>query len=121
MNDPIVDGELFAAIGGSEAIAVVVDKLYERLVTDPAVLHYFEPDRLDALKAGQRAWFGAVLLGQVPTVDLATAHAELEITDAQVDVVIGHLASVLDEVDVAPRHAAAIIGMVGRMWHARNF
>lgn len=121
MSDPIVDGELFTAVGGADAVGVVVDKLYERLVTDPAVLHYFEPDRLDALKAGQRAWFGAVLLGQVPTVDLATAHAELEITDAQIDAVIGHLAAVLAEVGAPTRVATAIVGIVGRLWHARNF
>ena len=113
---------LFDAIGGEPAVATVVDLLYERLVTDPVVGHQFDPDRLDSLKAAQRDWFRAALSGEasVPT-DLAAAHADLDITDAQVTAVLGHLAGSLADAGVPPRRTRSVTSVVGRLWHARMF
>jgi truncated hemoglobin YjbI len=121
VTDAIVDGELFDALGGDATIELVVDKLYERLSTDATVLHFFEPERLTSLKAAQRAWFSAVLLGVEPPTDLGAVHASLDIDDAHVGAVVGHLDSVLAEVGAPDRARHAVIGVVSRLWHARRF
>lgn len=116
------DETLFDAVGGEAAIEKVVDLLYERLLTDPLVAHQFDPARLDSLKAAQRAWFRAALSGEasLPT-DLAAAHAHLDITDAQVAAVLGHLDGSLRDAGVPARRATAATAVVGRLWHARSF
>lgn len=119
--DPIASGELFAAIGGAPAIAAVVDELYARLVADPLVRHHFDPARLDRLKAAQREWFTAALTGQPLPHDLGAAHHALEITDQQVQAVIDHLTAILTEAGVSPRQRGAVLGVVARLWQARNF
>lgn len=113
---------LFAAIGGAPTVAVVVDALYERLVVDPVVAHQFAPERLESLKAGQRAWFAAALSGAdtLPT-DLAVAHADLDITDDQVAAVLGHLQTILSGTALTPRVQRAVMSLVSRLWYARRF
>ncbi len=120
-TDPLTSGELYRAIGGDGAIERVVDALYDRLTNDPIVRHQFDPDRLESLKAGQRAWFAAALTGAPLPVDLRTVHAGLDITDAQVTAVLAHLDEVLTDIGVTSRSHGAVMGVVARIWHARNF
>ncbi len=110
------------AIGGAPTVAVVVDAFYERLTHDPLVQHHFQPERLPALKAAQRAWFVAVLSGaeHLPS-DLGSVHAKLAITDEQVAAVLGHLDAVLTTAALTPRLKRAILSLVGRLWYARKF
>lgn len=116
------DETLFDAVGGEPAIAEVVDLLYERLLTDPVVGHQFDPARLDSLKAAQRSWFRAALSGEASLpADLAAAHAHLDITDAQVTAVLGHLDGSLRDAGVPARRTRAVTAVVGRLWHARTF
>src|SRR4051794_16754040 len=114
--------DLLTNIGGEAAVARLVDALYERLVQDPLVRHHLHPDRLESLKAGQRAWFAAALSGadQLP-VDLADMHAKLHIDDDQVAAVLGHLDAILAEMSVAPRVRRAVVSLVSRLWYARRF
>jgi truncated hemoglobin YjbI len=113
---------LFLTIGGSATVEVIVDQLYERLSADEMVGHYFHPDRLALLKAAQRAWFQAALSGQeeLPS-DLASAHAHLVITDAEVSVVLGHLAAILAQTSLSTRIQHAVLSLVRRLWYARQF
>lgn len=116
------DQTLFEAIGGAATVSTVVDALYERLLTDPTVRHHFDPNRLETLKAAQRAWFAAALSGApaLPT-DLASAHAHLAISDAEVGVVIGHLEAILGSAPLTPRVRRAVLSLVSRLWYARRF
>jgi truncated hemoglobin YjbI len=113
---------LYITIGGQPAVAVVVDALYERLVADPLVRHHFAPERLESLKAAQCAWFAAALSGssELPS-DLASTHAHLDITDAEVAAVLGHLESILAGTALSLRVRRAIMATVSRLWHARRF
>lgn len=110
---------VYAALGGEPAITAVVDALYDRLVVDQRVRHQFAPERLASLKAGQVRWFSAVLQGDPPPVNLAEVHAAVQITDEQVDAVLGHLDEILIELSVAPRLRRATNAIVARLWHAR--
>jgi hemoglobin len=117
-----VTATLFDAIGGAPAVAVVVDRLYERLVVDETVAHQFDPDRLASLKAAQRRWFEAALSGaSVLPSDLDKAHSNLDITDEQVNAVLGHLDEVLAGAGVGTRDRRAVMAVVGRLWSARKF
>jgi hemoglobin len=117
-----VTATLFDSIGGAAAVALVVDRLYERLVGDQTVGHQFEPSRLPSLKAAQRRWFQAALSGaSMQPSDLERAHAHLEITDEQVNAVLGHLDEVLSEAGVDMRDRRAVMAVVSRLWTARRF
>lgn len=114
---------LWERIGGAPAVAATVDELYERLTADPLVKHQFDPARIESLKAGQRAWFAAVLGGAPadPRPDLATAHADLEITDEMVERVLNHLRDTLTDLGVHPAEVTQVMALVTRLWVARHF
>lgn len=117
-----IDTDLYAAVGGAATIEAVVDKLYRRLVEDSSVRHHFQPEKLPALKAAQRAWFAAALSGaqELPS-DLAAAHSHLAITDEEVAAVFGHLTAVFNGVPLSPRLRKAVLSLVSRLWYARRF
>jgi hemoglobin len=114
---------LFERIGGADVIAATVDGFYERLTNDPRVRHYFDPSRTERLKAAQRCWFTSVLGG--PTVgelpNLAAAHADLDITDEQVTVVLQHLDDSLADAGVDTGLREPVLSLVSRLWYARVF
>lgn len=102
---------IFDSIGGAPAVSVAVDKFYERVLADAQLAHYFAGVDIDKLKSHQRAFIAAAIGG--PNVyrgrDMATAHAELGITDPDFDAVVGHLVSTLTELGV-PNEIIADIG-----------
>ena len=114
---------LFERIGGADVVAATVDGFYERLTQDPRVRHHFDPVRMEQLKDGQRRWFTSVLGGptdgDLPT--LAAAHANLDITDEQVMVVLQHLDDSLADAGVEPALREPVVSLVSRLWHARMF
>ena len=114
---------LHERIGGDEAIAAVVDDLFDRLTRDPLVLHHFAPGRIDSLKAGQRTWFRSVLGGggDDERPDLAAAHAHLQITDTQVRAVLEHLDAALAATGVPSEPRRQTMSVVTRLWLARTF
>ena len=89
----------------------LVDKFYERVLSDPQLAHYFDKVDMDRLKSHQRAFIATAIGG--PNVyrgrDMATAHAKLGITDSDFDVVVGHLVATLTELEV-PNEIIADIG-----------
>lgn len=104
-------------------IAAIVQQLYRSLVADPRVLHHFDPQRLPALEAAQQRWLGAALGGSAggPVADLAVAHEQLDITDDQVAVVIGHLDAAVHAAGVDDETRRQVIAVVSRLWYARSF
>src|SRR4051812_11967599 len=122
MTNSSTGTDLLTAIGGETAVATIVDALYERLIADPLVRHHFEPERLESLKAGQRAWFTAALSGsgELPA-DLADVHARLHIDDEQVAAVLGHLDAILGDTGVTLRLRRAVVSLISRLWYARRF
>lgn len=102
---------IFASIGGGPAVNVAVEKFYERVLSDPELVHFFADVHVDQLKSHQRAFMAAAFGG--PEVyrgrDMANAHAGLGITDQDFDKVVGHLVATLNELDV-PAETIADIG-----------
>jgi truncated hemoglobin YjbI len=114
---------LYERIGGADTVSAMVDELYVRLTRDPRVRHYFDPARLDRLKAAQRRWFTSVLGGapESDRPDLAAAHAHLDISDDQVSVVVHHLDESLATAGVDAAVRRQVTSLVARLWYARVF
>jgi hemoglobin len=98
--------DVFQRLGGAEQgpanVAAVVDRFYELVVQDPALLHYFEGVNVRRLKMHQRQFFTAALGGpeQYEGRGLRQAHARLGITDEHFNKVVTHLVHALGEFDV---------------------
>ena len=93
---------LYEAIGGRAALAAAVEDLYQRLLGDPAVAHYFAGIDLERLMSHQRAFLGYVL-GGPETYEgrpMAEAHSGLGITDQDFDRVCQHLLETLRSLGV---------------------
>jgi hemoglobin len=105
---------IYDDIGGSGAIAVAVDDLYERILVDPELAPYFARVEMRRQKTHMRAFIAAALGG--PDIyrgrDMAAAHAHLRATGRAFDLVAGHLIATLRELGVAAQHVDAIIARV---------
>jgi hemoglobin len=101
---------VYDAIGGSAAVAAAVDVLYDRLLADPQLAHYFDGVDVGALASHMRAFLTAALGG--PEIyqgrDMGTAHAKLAITSQAWDATVGHVVASLESLNVAPEHIGEI-------------
>ena len=100
---------LVELLGGTDTVRTAVDRLYQRLLTDPDLLTYFEDVDVATLRAHMTA--SLVLVLDVPedttgftteAIRLQDAHAHLDITDDAFDQTAGHLLDVLAELEVDP-------------------
>lgn len=102
---------IYDSIGGGPAVRAAVDDFYARLLADPQLAPFFTGVDLQHLKAHQRAFIAAAIGGSeiYQGRDMAAAHAGLEITDADFDAVVGHLAATLTALGVPDE----TIGQIG--------
>jgi hemoglobin len=114
---------LYERIGGAETIAAVVEDFYDRLTHDPRVLHHFDERRMPSLKIAQCAWLTSTLGGDpsAPRADLAEAHKHLDITDAQVAAVVGHLDAAFGGAGLDDDLRRQVMAVISRLWFARVF
>ena len=102
---------IFDSIGGTPAVNTAVKKLYERVLSDAKLAHFFAGVDMDKLESHQRAFMAAAIGG--PEVysgrDMAAAHADLNLTRGDFDAVVTHLAATLNELG-APAKVIADIG-----------
>ena len=88
---------IYDDIGGTEAVAAVVDDFYRRVLADPGLAPWFDGIDLRRLKTHQRAFVTAAVGG--PDVyagrSMADAHAGLGITPEAFARVVDHLATSL--------------------------
>lgn len=102
---------IYDAIGGAAAVQVAVERFYTRVLADPRLKGFFTDVDVQRLQAHQRAFIAAALGG--PQIfdgrDMAAAHAGLNITDADFDAVVAHLAGTLTDLGV-PADPVARIG-----------
>jgi hemoglobin len=91
------NGTLYERLGGEGGIDAVVDDFYDRVLADERVDHHFEDVDVTALRAHQKQFVAAAAGGPVEYDgrEMAAAHAGLDITGAEFDVVVGHLEAAL--------------------------
>src|SRR5215469_16932767 len=105
---------LHEAIGGRAALRAAVDVFYRRLLADPELAPFFPGGVGDRHRAFLVTALGEALGGpeRYRGPDLADAHRDLGITDAQFDRTAGHLSDSLGELTVPRPLADQIIGIV---------
>lgn len=105
---------LYEALGGEEAIEAVVDRFYERVLTDDQLAGYFEDTDVDELRAHQSAFLAYVTGGadDYEGRSMREAHAGLGITRGDFVAVADHLRTTLDELGVPDEHAEDVMTAV---------
>ncbi|WP_435361595.1 group I truncated hemoglobin [Haloarchaeobius sp. DFWS5] len=108
------DKTVFDRLGGQDAVEAVVDDFYDRVLSDERVLHHFEGSDTTALRAHQVQFISAVTGGPVEYTgdDMQAAHDGMDITDAEYDVVAGHLDVALAENDVSQKDRRDVLETV---------
>jgi hemoglobin len=105
---------LYDEIGGSAAVAVAVDDLYERILSDRELAPYFGHVDMRRQKTHMRAFLAAALGG--PDIyrgrDMAAAHSHLRISGRAFDLVAGHLVGTLRGLGVVAAHVDAVVAKV---------
>lgn len=84
---------------GAELVRAAVDRFYDRMLADPRLADFFAGVDLDRLRAHQRAFVTAALVGGdlYAGQRMRPAHAGLGIDDAAFDAAVEHLASAMSE------------------------
>jgi hemoglobin len=104
----------YQAVGGGPAVKAVIDDFYQRVLHDPQLARYFIDVDLPRLKRHQALMITKVLGGPDGYTgrSLRDAHSNLEITAADFQRVLGHLAAALQHAgvpeDIIGRAATAV-------------
>jgi len=92
----VTSGNLCERVGGEAAVDAAVDLFYRKVLTDPAIGHFFDNVDMDEQR-GKRKAFLSMVFGGPNTYggkDLRSAHAGLVgcgLDDSHFDAVAGHL------------------------------
>ena len=118
----MADQSLYERLGGVYAIAAVIDRFSDSLINDPAIQNG-SPElrewhtvafrqRLPGLKFLRTLWVCDVAGGpfKYTAQPLDDAHFNLHISPEVFDVVAGHLAQTLDELNVPEREKQEVLG-----------
>lgn len=96
---------LFTELGGDEAIAVALDRFYEKVLADPEVSVFFEGVNVEGVKAQQRDFLAMAFGGpdRYRGRDLRGAHASARakgLDEHRYSVFMGHFRDTLEELGV---------------------
>ena len=103
-------GTAYQRLGGRAIVVLAVERLYERVLADPALAPYFETTSVPA----QRDKLAAVLIEGLggPRSPFATrmveAHTGRGISDEEFDLMVRHLLEVLRGLDVPDREVKQV-------------
>ena len=102
---------IYETIGGDTSVAEAVERFYAKLRSDPAVATFFEHTDVAQLETRQRMFLTAALGGPdaYEGRDMRAAHAHLNITDADFDLFLEHLAETLAELGNTPERIAEVL------------
>ncbi|MCF6311149.1 MAG: DUF6520 family protein [Verrucomicrobiales bacterium] len=95
---------LYSQIGGKAAIDAAVDLFYTKVMSDKRVNHFFENVNMKRQHSKQKSFISAALGSPVPYKgkDMRAAHANMDVTEADFNVIAGHLQATLEELKVKP-------------------
>lgn len=99
---------------GSRLTSGMAECFYDRVVVDPELAHFFEGINMDALSE-HLADFLTVLTGG-PNLykgrDLREAHKGLNITDADFNRLMTHVAAAAEELEIEPQDIATVAAAI---------
>lgn len=105
---------IYDRIGGHEALEVVVEDFYVRVLADHQLSGFFTGTNMNRLKGKQVEFFAAALGGPEPYTGapMKQVHQGRGITMLHFNLVAGHLSDALVAAGVPPRTVTEIIGAV---------
>jgi hemoglobin len=101
--DQSTQDTIYNQIGGEKAIDTAVDMFYDKVLSDPDLMHFFDEtnmafqrkhqkDFITYLTGGTKVWKGK---------DMRAAHKNLKLTDEHFDAIKNYLTQTLSELGVA--------------------
>lgn len=98
------EDRLFERLGGVEGVELIVREMYDRVLADAELSHYFEKANLERLRRMQFQLVSAALGGPVVYAgqELRMAHAKVGVTDHAFAKFCGHLADAMENRGVGP-------------------
>jgi hemoglobin len=104
-------GSIYDTIGGHEAIEVVVDDFYVRVLADEQLASFFAGTNMSRLKGKQVEFFAAALGGPEPYTGapMKQVHQGRGITMHHFSLVAGHLADALAAAGVPSKTVSEIL------------
>ena len=117
MSAPAIAPSLYEQLGGSSSIEAVVAEFYARILADDALAGIFAGIDMDHLRRHQARFIAYALGGpnQYTGRSMQRAHRGLGITEAQFAAVAGHLAASLAAFDVPSHLIDQVIGHVASL------
>ena len=111
---------LYQRLGGYDAISVVVEDFANKLFTDPKVKQFFRgmsTDTKESFKQKNKNLLAAVTGGPAKVISRPpkTAHAGLNITQGDFQVVAGHLKTTLDKFKVPKQEATEVWAIIEKL------
>jgi len=105
---------IYDRIGGHEAIEVVVEDFYVRVLADGQLSGFFTGTNMNRLKGKQAEFFAAALGGPEPYTGapMKQVHQGRGITMHHFDLVAGHLADALAAASVPSETVTGILGAI---------
>ncbi len=108
------DTTLFQRIGGMNTIRLIVDRFYNKVLSDESLHHFFPKHDMIALRSKQTS-FLAYVFG-APSIqsefDLKKAHAHLKIKQDHFNSLVNHLDSSLKEMEFDERLRNEVIEII---------
>ena len=112
---PAGEKKLFDRLGGLPAITAVVEEFVARTTTDPVIKHrFFNTDAAELKKL--LVEFVCMATGgpcKYTGRDMETAHAGMDLVDAEWDALVGDLVGALDKFKVPEKEKGELLGALG--------
>lgn len=104
---------IYERLGGQPAINAAVDLFYKKVLADKRVNHFFEDVNMKRQANRQKAFLAAAFGGPKPYKgkDLQKAHAHLNLTEADFNVIAGHLQATLTELKIDAKLIAEVMAV----------
>jgi len=106
---------IYARLGGQPAMDAAVDLFYKKVLADKRVNHFFEDVNMKRQIERQKAFLSAAFGGPVAWKgkDMRKAHAHLDLTEEDFNVIAGHLQTTLKELKINPELIAEVMVVAG--------
>lgn len=108
---------LYEKYGGQETVNKLVDKFYEKMLSDDNVKHFFDGVDFERLRGHQQKFIAFALGGpnHYQGRNMRDAHKGMGLDDSHMDSLIDNLTDAMDEMGVSEDDIAAVIGKVEGM------
>ena len=116
-----INNSLFGTLGGEKTISIAIDLLYEKVINDKNINHFFKDMDVATIKKHQTMFFCYILGSlhehhEAETYNLQKIHANLNISHSDFMAVATHLIATLTELNVSQDIIDQIAATVVNLW-----